>query len=239
MKTINKTLIVSLAAGFALLGSVMSASADTTPSLIVSQGYATQAQGKAFTTNVVVATDATNPVYAIEGTLSFSNLSCKGISPVEGIMIQSMPTCANPYFMAGIPGGAKANTSLFMVTVAGAVEGQAVLGITSADVIGNGVSLSNQSVAATYTITPGLAPAEVASTTPTGEVLPGGEAGEGATTTEATTTATSTATSTNDLLAAVGNTLYDIPSASVLVLGVLLIALLLGLIYYRRIKRQA
>ena len=246
MKNNKNKIIVSLVAIVAFASSFGMAAAQVAPALYISPVGGTKAVGQVFNASVTVTTNTSDIVYAAEGTLGFSNLSCKGISAVDGLMIQSMPTCANPHFLVGIPNGINADKKLFTVSVAGITEGDSALTLTSVDVIGKGVSLGTSATNGYYTIRGSvIVPEKDATVFPVVEINEQGEVvTQGATTTEtvgeetpeevtATTTAQST---TGNLLAAAGEALYGIPSAIVIVLGAFLIALFVGLIYYRRVK---
>ena len=245
MKNFKNTIIVSLVATVVFASLVSYAAAQTAPKLYVSPSTATKAAGQTFSASITMTTNPTDIVYAVEGTIGFDNLTCKGISAVSGIMIQSMPTCANPYFLVGIPNGTNADKKLFTVSVAGKTEGQGAIVLSSVDLIGNGISLGTQGVNGIYTISGVFVPEKEASTTAPvvegGEVVPS-EEGVVETPTEETEEATATTTASKDgstgLLAAAGDALYGIPSALVIVVGALLIALFIGLLYYRRTKPE-
>lgn len=245
MKNFKNTIIVSLVATVVFASLVSYAAAQTAPKLYVSPSTATKAAGQTFSASVTMTTNPSDIVYAVEGTLSFDNLTCKGISAGTDIMIQSMPTCANPYFLVGIPNGTNADKKLFTVSVAGKTEGQGAIVLSSVDLIGNGISLSREGVNGIYTISGVFVPEKEASTT--APVVEGGEvvpSEEGVIETpvdeieEGSATTTASTEDNNGLLAAVGNALYGIPSAFVIVVGAFLIALFVGLLYYRRTKPE-
>ena len=249
MKNFKNTIIVSLVTTVALAYGANFAAAEIVPNLSIAPSGTTKAVGQTFSASVVATTNASEIVYAAEGTIGFDNLTCKGISAAAGLMIQSMPTCANPHFVAGIPNGMNSSKTLFTVSVAGIAEGQGAITLSSVDVIGNGVSLSTNGTGATYTLSGTVIPEKQATTSPVVEIGADGQVltQTDATTTdavidentEATTTATTTvATKGTGLLAAVGESLYGIPSALVIVIGALLLALFGGLIYYRRSRPE-
>lgn len=253
MKNFKNTIIVSLVTTVAFAASFGIASASITPKVYVAPVGMTKAAGQTFGAGIAVTTNTSDIVYAVEGTIGFDNLTCKGISASQGLMIQSMPTCANPHFVVGIPNGMNSTKSLFSVSVAGSSEGQAAVTLSGVDVIGNGVSLSNEGSNGVYTIHGVVAaPTQEVTTSPIVEINANGEVitQDEATTTEASTTVeleipeattstttVATATSTG-LLAAVGEALYGIPSALVIVVGAVLLALFAGLLYYRRTKPE-
>lgn len=91
-------------------------------------------------------------VYAVEGTLSFKNLNCEGITVATGLIPQTAPTCANPYFLIGVPNGTINDTKIFEVKVSGIDTGDANINLSNIDVIGEGKSVSNIGTNGTYII---------------------------------------------------------------------------------------
>jgi hypothetical protein len=139
-------------------------------SLYVSPATLTKAVGNVFSTTVGVKA-AGNKVCAAEGTLVFNNLTCQSISVASGLMAQSTPTCADPYFMVGIPSCTTLDKTLFTVSVKAGKAGAATLGSTSIDIIGEGLSLGSASASGKYTITaaaPVPTPVPVVKPTPKG-----------------------------------------------------------------------
>ena len=136
---------------------------------------------------------ASNKVCVVQGTLSFSNLSCQSITVASGIMAQIAPTCASPSFMLGIPGCATTAQNLLSSSVEGTQAGQASLSITGIDVIGTSADVPSTSQAGNYNITniataQTTAPATTPKTTPvTTVILPVPSAQQAATPAQETT----------------------------------------------------
>lgn len=244
MKT---TTIVSVVAGlvFGSFASVVSAAG--LPTLSVTPGGLTKTAGEVFTPSVVLAGNGTF-IYAVEGTLTFDNASCRGISVASGLMIQSMPTCANPYFLVGIPNGTPNAKTLLTVSVSGKAEGVAGVGLTGVDVIGKGESLAREVSGASYTIKGALVTGtEGLDTTPGTVVGEPGEVseeipGEIATTTEgvtASSTVEATATSTeNNLGAVVTRAITNLSAFMIVLISMLAGVVIAGIVYYRRNNRR-
>jgi len=124
----------------------------TEASLYVSPETLTKTVGSIFNTYVGFNT-SDNKVCAVEGKLVFNNLTCQSITLADGFMAQSSPTCANPYFLIGIPNCATVNTNLLTISVKSGVVGKAFVSITGADVMGEGMSVGSTYTSGSYTIT--------------------------------------------------------------------------------------
>lgn len=96
--------------------------------------------------------DSNSKVYAVEGKIVFDNLNCVSIKVSEVLMVQSTPSCTNPYFLIGIPQGTTKDTTLLSLKVSGNNAGDANISFTSIDVIGEGKSLSEKSIGGNYKI---------------------------------------------------------------------------------------
>ena len=120
-------------------------------SVFVSPTSVTKNVGEAFNAVVKVSNSSTK-IFAVEGTLAFTNLTCKSITVADGLMPQSAPTCAHPYFLIGIPSGTNVETTLLTVLVSGNTEGSGVVSIMPVDIMGEGSSLSKIAIAGSYTI---------------------------------------------------------------------------------------
>ena len=94
-------------------------------------------------------------ICVVEGTLDFSNITCRGITPATGVIVESTPTCANPHFIIGIPHCTTTNTTLLKLTISSQVEGSGTIKLSKVDVIGEGVTVSSDSIGAKYTIKSG------------------------------------------------------------------------------------
>lgn len=150
MKNIKTKILISL---FALISFTTIANAEMVPGVSISVEPQTLKKdiGDTFYPSVIVKTPG-DKVYAVEGTLVFDGLSCQSIMVADGLMAQSAPTCAKPYFLVGVPSGTATDKAILRVAVTPIRSGDVTLGIYSADVIGAGVSLSNVSTGAVYTI---------------------------------------------------------------------------------------
>jgi|GEM_PF-1294685 len=150
MKNTKIKTIVSFIALLSFAGSAHIVQAAVA-SVYVSPASLTKSVGDSFTASVVLS-PAGNTVYAVEGTVVFSGVSCKSITLAEGVMAQTTPTCASPSFVLGLASGATASKTLFTVSLNAPSAGTATVGIARADIVGAGVSISNTSVGGTYTI---------------------------------------------------------------------------------------
>ena len=150
MKNITKKILVSFFATIALASSITVAYAAD-PILVVAPDTLTKTIGETFHTSIVVNTTG-QAVYAVEGTIVFDNLICKNITVAEGLVVQSTPTCANPYFLVGIPNGTTIDKSLVTVSLSAPHAGNAHIVLSSVDIIGEGVSLSKASAGGNYII---------------------------------------------------------------------------------------
>lgn len=150
MKKITKYVfpVLILAVFIAFASSV---SAATVPSVYVSPTGLTKNVNESFAVNVMVSA-STSTVYAVEGTISFDNLTCESIKVAETLIAQSAPSCGNPHFLIGIPKGTTTAASLVEVTIKGKAIGNAIVSVTNVDVIGEGKSLSNSSTSGNYII---------------------------------------------------------------------------------------
>ncbi len=149
MKNMKTKIIIlaSLISTFGMFGISQAASVylEVSPSTLIKNVDAN------FTSSVRLVTDS--DVYAVEGTLAFNNMTCKNITLSKGVVVQSMPTCSNPYFLIGIPSGTNVDMDLFQILVSGSSVGSASIGFLSVDIIGAGNSLSNSSLSGIYEIT--------------------------------------------------------------------------------------
>jgi len=157
MKNTKTKIILSAIIFSAVIGFVGTANAAGA-SLYVSPATLTKTAGDTF--NVSVGFNASgNKVCAVEGTLVFNNLTCQSITMAGDVTPQSSPTCANPYFLIGVPSCTTADKVLLTVLVKAGSASTASIGLTSVDIIGEGVSVGSASVSASYTISAVPAPA--------------------------------------------------------------------------------
>lgn len=112
---------------------------------------ATKIVGENFDLTVGVVA-AGSRVYAVEGKVILNNLTCQSIAIAEGITVQTSPSCANTYFLLGIPSGTTAGKNLFTMVVKAGVAGSATASFSGVDLIGEGVSLGSQSTGGAYTL---------------------------------------------------------------------------------------
>jgi hypothetical protein len=247
MKT-NKTKIalstIVFSSVFAIAG-IVAAAANS--SLYVSPTNITKTVGSTFSTSVGV-TPAGNKVCAVEGTLVFNNLSCQSITVADGAMGQTVPSCANPKFLIGIPNCTTSDKVLMTVSVKAGSAGKSSLGATGVDVIGEGMSVGSTIVSGNYTVNAVVVPVvEKAVFTPTPkpvvkaktEVVPTStqSVGEAVVTPVQEVSVVATAqnqTGNNSLLASVGS-IITLNTGNVLVgiVTVLVALLVIGYVLFR------
>lgn len=121
------------------------------PFLYVSPSSAERNTGEIMNVSVRVNPSGEN-VCLVEGRVVFNNLSCQSITVSGDLMAQSAPSCSNPYFLIGIPGCTLTDKNIFNISVRTGSAGQGTISFTSVDIIGEGVSLSNNSASGNYTI---------------------------------------------------------------------------------------
>jgi hypothetical protein len=119
--------------------------------LSISPANLTKSVGNTFNATVSI-NPQNNRVCAVEGILSFNNLTCQSITLANGVIAQTNPTCSNPYYLIGIPGCTSANKTLLTATVKAKTAGIASLNNTNVDLIGEGLSLGSASIDSNYTI---------------------------------------------------------------------------------------
>ncbi len=108
-------------------------------------------KGQSFDLSVKVD-GAGQKICVVEGKINFSNLSCRSISISDGLWAQTSPTCVNSYFLVGIQGCDSAVRNLFTVNVETINSGNAGIGLSDIDIVGEGVSISNTSTGGNYII---------------------------------------------------------------------------------------
>ncbi len=147
---INKILLgILIAIVFTSISSTVLAS--TIPSVYVTPTEITKNVGEVFSVSINVSA-SDSKVYAVEGTIDFKNLTCDSITVAPGLMAQTAPTCAKPYFLIGIPNGTNKDTSVVDIKVKGASVGPANINIINVDIIGEGKSIGTNSTSGNYTI---------------------------------------------------------------------------------------
>lgn len=157
----NSFAVIAFVVGMSFFGV---AHADTV-SVYITPSSITKSPGAVFDATVRVSNSAVK-VYAVEGTLVFNNMTCKNITITSGLMAQSVPTCANPYFLIGSTTGMSTDSPLMTVSVKAGASGSGSILVSDPDIIGDGISLSKVSTPATYTISAlKIVPKQVISTT--------------------------------------------------------------------------
>ncbi len=97
-------------------------------------------------------------VCLVEGRLIFNNLSCESISVAEGLIAQSTPLCSNPYFLIGIPGCSLIDKNIFNMSVRMGGVGEGTISFINVDIVGEGESISDNSVSGNYNIISTIVP---------------------------------------------------------------------------------
>ena len=161
MKNTKIKFILSLSLMFLFaVGFVNTIEGSTLPSLYVSPPSAQKNAGEIMNVSVRVNPSGKN-VCLVEGRIVFNNLSCQSITVAGDLMAQSTPSCSNPYFLIGIPGCSLTDKNVFNMSVRTGSAGQGTISFTNVDVVGEGVSVSNNSVGGSYNIisaTPSVPP---------------------------------------------------------------------------------
>lgn len=152
-KNITKILFPSLIV-LAFIGFSHVTNASTVPSVYVTPTGITKNVHEVFSVSVNVSA-SDSKVYAVEGTINFKNLNCESITVADGLMPQTTPTCAKPYFLIGIPSGTVKDTVLATITLKGNAVGEATVSIANVDIIGEGKSVSTNSTIGSYIIKTG------------------------------------------------------------------------------------
>ncbi len=152
MKKINSLIVLSLLLVTAILGVASSVSAATA-GLYVSPSSKTVTAGEVINATVGINT-AANKIYAIEGTLVFDQATCQNISVAAGLQALTTPTCANPHFLVGIPGGGADNKTLLTLSLKVGASSAAIVGMTGVNIVGGDSvkSISTAGGSATYTV---------------------------------------------------------------------------------------
>ncbi len=149
MKNITKVLFSTFL--FLSMLSVAGFANASSSSLIVQPASSTINVGQSITASVT-ALSAGNKICAVEGTLTFTNLTCQSITVASSVNAQTTPTCTNPYFLVGVPNCSSADINLFTVTAKTIAKGTATLGVTGVDVVGEGVSVGSTASSGNYTV---------------------------------------------------------------------------------------
>ncbi len=249
MKNTKIKIIVPFIALLAFAGLVNIAQAAVA-SINVSPASLTKNVGDSFTASVVLS-PAGNTVYAVEGTVAFSNLNCKSITLSDGIMAQTAPTCASPRFVLGFTSGASSDKTLFTVSLNAPSAGTATVSLSGVKIVGAGVAITSTSVSGTYTISalPVVAPKLIATVVtpvvkPIAKKVVAPVSATNAVTPESIVapvvvaeTAPVEETKSNNQQAQVADVSSGLSGAWIIVLGLVLAVLFGGYIFFRRNKK--
>ncbi|MDD3101941.1 MAG: hypothetical protein PHE59_02245 [Patescibacteria group bacterium] len=129
--------------------------------LYVSPTNVSKTAGSVFNATVGL-NNAGDKVCTIEGTLVFNNLTCQGITLSSGLQALSSPSCSSPYFLIGIPSCTVSDRTLMTVSVKAENAKPSSISFKGVDIIGEGTSVSNTSVAGNYNVAPVVKPTPVA-----------------------------------------------------------------------------
>lgn len=151
MKNNIKNILFPILVFMAFISFGSTSYASTAPSIYVTPTGITKNVGEVFSASINVNPSSAK-VYAVEGTIDFKNLSCDSVLVVDGMMAQTSPTCAKPYFLIGIPNGTDKDTAFLNIKVKGVDVGVANVNIINVDIIGEGKSIGTNSTNGVYTI---------------------------------------------------------------------------------------
>src|ERR1035437_4002702 len=143
--TISSIIVIALT----LTGSQMAFAASSVLSVLPLLGSSTV--GTSFNISVQI-NSAGNNVCVVKGTINFDKLTCQSITLANGLMAQTVPTCAAPNFTVGIPKCTSVSENLFSVSVSGNEVGQANISFTGVKVIGAGTDVPFSSESGVYNI---------------------------------------------------------------------------------------
>jgi hypothetical protein len=150
MKNIKTKVILSTVVLLSVIGFTGIASAAGN-SLYTYSATPTVTTGSNITTSVVAGTSG-DKICAVQGKVVFNNLVCQSITLTGSLMAQTMPTCANPNFVIGIPNCTIANMALFTVVSKAGTPGTGTISFSDVNLIGEGVSVGNYTLAGHYNI---------------------------------------------------------------------------------------
>ncbi len=126
--------------------------AQNQPVLIVSPANLTKEVGKSFNLIVKVQPNG-KEVCAVEGQLILSNLMPQKVELAKDIISQTPPSFSNRfYFLLGIPRCTVQDKTLFTIKIKASTIGKAKASFKKVDIIGRGVSISQNSRGGNYTI---------------------------------------------------------------------------------------
>ena len=132
-----------------LLGSQLAFASNAI--LSVSPSASTSTVGSVI--NAIIKIEPTgNNVCVVKGTINFAGLSCQSVTVANGVMAQTVPTCAEPNFTIGIPKCASSTQNLLSVSVKGTQVGQGVISFSGVKVIGAGSDVVSNSLSGNYNI---------------------------------------------------------------------------------------
>src|SRR3989344_2804893 len=151
MKSMKIKIGVAIIMAFAGMGSPGAAFAE---SLLYVFPPATQLTPGILLRGSVELSTSENKVCAVEGRVTFANLTCQSITISDGLVPQSAPTCADPDFLIGIPGCAAQNSdiTLFTLSLRAGNGGTASLNLSEVEVLGEGAAVQVASRGGDYEI---------------------------------------------------------------------------------------
>ncbi|OGZ65446.1 MAG: hypothetical protein A2998_00910 [Candidatus Staskawiczbacteria bacterium RIFCSPLOWO2_01_FULL_37_25b] len=96
---------------------------------------------------------AGNEACVVKGALNLNNLACQNITISAGVVAQTVPNCANPSFVLGIPKCAATLQDIMTVSVKGINPGQANLSFADVSVLASSAAVDSGSNNGAYNIT--------------------------------------------------------------------------------------
>jgi len=121
------------------------------PSIYIYPAQGNKGVGEVFDINIRVSPDG-QKACVVEGKLILNKLSCQKVTMGSGISVQDSPSCDDLGFLIGIQGCTTNNKTLFTVRVKTKSAGVATANFTGVDIIGEGVSISSDSIGCDYTV---------------------------------------------------------------------------------------
>lgn len=223
MTYFTQQLIATIGALFVFASAAFAAG----PQVVMVPAVATVSSGENIDVSVTVDPQGST-VYAVEGTLVLSGAICERVEVAPDLVAQTSPTCASPYFLIGVPGGTSANRSLVTVTLKRIASGEMRVGLSTVDIIGEGVSLGNAAQGGVYTVKRGAGVVATTTVPPSESVTGEGEGVLVSTSSIATTVSTEEA-GKGKLLAAVLGALDRIPLGVFGLIALALVVLAAGM----------
>jgi hypothetical protein len=101
-------------------------------------------------------------VCAVEGTLEFDGITCGNITLADGLAPQHTPTCADPYFLIGVPGCVLEDRLLATIDAKTENVTNARIGLVNVEGIGEGLSIPTKTRGVDFVVKQEEAPQPVA-----------------------------------------------------------------------------